>query len=230
MQVPRLLVMTQPSTSLENANKAVEDTSKLSKSQKKRRKRNNKGGGKQTATGSEPNKPTQDDTPMVATAKNSTAAGLNPMTKVHERLVAEGYTAKEVETAMGEMWDKEMTGYDEFDAVLAYLRGATEAQDESTAPSTAPSTTMMDEPSLNGRASEEAVEESKEEEIEDASISTASSQHLDMAARLDMVADSDDLNDSAFALNKWISEMAKQDEVSHSLTLFNARFLASRHS
>ena len=46
------------------------------------------------------------------------------MTKVHDRLVAEGYTAKEVETAMGEMWDKEMTGYDEFDAVLAYLRGA----------------------------------------------------------------------------------------------------------
>ena len=36
MQVPRLLVMTQPSTSLENTTKAVEDTSKLSKSQKKR--------------------------------------------------------------------------------------------------------------------------------------------------------------------------------------------------
>ena len=82
----------------------------------------------------------------------------------------------------------------------------------------------MDEPSLNGHASEEAVEESKEEEIEDASISTASSQHLDMAARLDMVADSDDLNDSAFALNKWISEMAKQSEVSHCLTLFTSRF------
>jgi hypothetical protein len=139
--------------------------------------------------------------------------------------MAEGYTSKEVTNAMGEMWDKEMTGYDEFDAVLAYLRGA---HKEVETASTAPSTTM-DERSLNGHHQEEAVEEEKEE-TEDASISTAaSSQHLDMAARLDMVADSEDLGDSAFALNKWISEMAKQNEVSERQTrtmrCFSARLL-----
>lgn len=194
---------------------AVDDTSKLSKSQKKRRK---KKAAKEAGTAVDSRSSENESKPagdvVAATAPKTSGATLNPTTKVRDRLVAEGFTSKEVETAMSEMWDKEMTGYDNFDAVLAYLKKTTEAQDESTAPSTAPSTNM-DEPSLNGHHYEEAVEESKEEEIEDASISTASSQHLDMAARLDIVAESEDLGDSAFALNKWIMEMAKQSEVRH---------------
>lgn len=203
--------MTQPSSI--QSKSAMEDTSKLSKSQKKRRKKKaGKEGGTAVSNSEQESKRGADS--VVVTAPMASGATLNPSTKVRDRLVAEGFTTKEVETAMSEMWDKEMTGYDEFDAVLAYLKKTTEAQDESTAPSTAPSMSM-DEPSLNGHHFVEAVEESKEEEIEDASISTASSQHMDMAARLDIVAESEDLGDSAFALNKWISEMAKQSEVRH---------------
>lgn len=190
----------------------MEDVSKLSKSQKKRRKR------KAAKEGSAVNnnaKPVEQAAAAVVppTAPKASGATLNPTDKIRERLVAEGFAGKEVQRAMDEMWDKNMNGYDDYDAVRTYLRGASEAQDESTAPSTAPSMTMMDEPSWNGNHFEEAVEEEKEE-TEDASISTASSQHLDMGARLDMVAESEDLGDSAFALNKWISEMAKQSEVS----------------
>ena len=198
------LLLTMSPSSIDNMS-AVADPSKLSKSQKKRRKRKAaKEGSVSSNSNNEPTKPVE---PAVATApKKASSTTLNPSAKVHDRLMAEGYTAKEVETAMGEMWDKEMTGYDEFDAVLAYLRGA-HKENETT--STAPSTTM-DDSYLNGNHQEQATEEEKE----DASISTASSQHLDMAARLDMVADSEDLGDSAFALNKWILEMAKQNEVS----------------
>lgn len=210
MQVPRQVVMT---ASTLDQRRTGEDVSKLSKSQKKRRKRKAaKGGTTVTAEESAPNKPVEESAAAVpATAPKASSVTLNPMAKVHDRLMEEGYSDKEVEKAMNEMWEKEMTGYDDYDAVLAYLRGTNEAQDESTAPSTAPSMTL-DEPSLNGHVYEEAVEEEKEE-IEDASISTASSQHLDMAARLDMVAESEGLGDSAYALNKWITEKAKQSEV-----------------
>jgi hypothetical protein len=215
-QVPRLVMTPSTLAHSTGGKAAVEDVSKLSKSQKKRRKRKAAKEGSAVVNNNNNNtKPVEQAAAAVVppTAPKASGATLNPTEKIRERLVAEGYTAKEVQRAMDEMWDKNMNGYDDYDAVRTYLRGASEAQDESTAPSTAPSMTMMDEPSWNGNHFEEAVEEEKEE-TEDASISTASSQHLDMGARLDMVAESEDLGDSAFALNKWISEMAKQSEVS----------------
>lgn len=191
---------------------ALEDVPKLSKNQKKRRKRKVAKDGSVSSNNSKNEADTKDDAELApvgtAAAVKVSNSKLNPSAQVHARLVKEGYTGEEVTVAMGEMWDKEMTGYDEFDAVLAYLRGAHKEVDTA---STAPSTTM-DEPSLNGHHHEETVEEEKEE---DASISTTSSQHLDIAARLDMVvSESEDLGDSAFALNKWILEMAKQSEAS----------------
>lgn len=217
MKVPSLVTTMTPSATLDSMESS--SSSKLSKSQKKRRKRKAaKGSGDNGSVKSnnEPNKPEKETSAPVSTTK-TTLENFNSSANTRNRLVAEGYSAQEVEKAMDDMWNRQMTGYDDYNAVLAYLKGNHEAQDESTAPSTAPSD------SLNGYhiheeevAEEEEEEESKEEAImmeDTASISTASSQHLDMAARLDMVAESDDLGDSAFALNKWISEMAKQNEV-----------------
>lgn len=215
MKVPSLVTTMTPSATLDSM-ESSSSSSKLSKSQKKRRKRKAAKGSGDNGSVKSNNEPNKPETSAPVSTTKSTLENFNSSANTRNRLVAEGYSAQEVEKAMDDMWNRQMTGYDDYNAVLAYLKGNHEAQDESTAPSTAPSDSLNGYHIHEEEVAEEEEEESKEEAImmeDTASISTASSQHLDMAARLDMVAESDDLGDSAFALNKWISEMAKQNEV-----------------
>jgi hypothetical protein len=115
--------------------------------------------------------------------------------------MAEGFDPKEIELAMEAMWDKEMTGYDEFDAVLSFLQYKNgspqqkpQAQDEPT--SDMSSSKESTEPPMNGHAHEEVP-----------------SHHMDLCYKLDLVSDNEDLADAAFALSEWISKAAEPSDV-----------------
>lgn len=188
------------------------DTTSLTKNQKKKRRKRK--------TGKETSETKAETTPAPAAPSSSRAVSgvlLDPVAQVRAQVMAEGFTAKEVELAMEVMWDKGMNGYDEFEAVLAYLRSmngstqhkpeAEKAQDEPT--SDMSSTKESTEPSMDGYAHEKEAEAEKEE-IEER---TVPSHPMDIGAKLDLVSDNEVLVDAAFALSEWISKAAKLSDV-----------------
>jgi hypothetical protein len=198
------------------------DTMNLTKNQKKkRRKRKTK----------ETSEAKAEATPFRAAprlAGGVNAAPLNPTALVHAQLMAEGFNPKEIELAMEEMWDKEMAGYDEFEAVLAYLQSKNvstqykpPAQDEPTIDMS--SSKASTEPSMNGRAHEEEPEPEKED-IEER---TVLSHHMDLGEKLDLVSDNEDLADAAFALSEWISKAATPSDVRNGQPLKEAALVSS---
>jgi hypothetical protein len=201
-----------PSTAAASSNVQAEgdgDAMNLTKNQKKkRRKRKTK----------ETSEAKAEATPSLAAPRISggvNAAPLNPSALVHAQLMAEGFNPKDIELAMGEMWDKEMTGYDEFEAVLAYLKDKNgskqhkpQAQDEPT--SDMSSSKESTEPSMNEHAHEEVL-----------------FHHVDLGEKLDLVSDNDDLADAAFALSEWISKAAQPSDVRNRQSLKEVALLSS---
>jgi len=128
-----------------------------------------------------------------------TAVPMNPHTILRNRLVDSGFTMSEVDKAMEEMWDKSLA-YDEFDAVLAYLKGETTKATET------------DEASHDekGTVASEAETEDKEE-----SETSTPAPVMTLEERLDSVASFEPLTDAVFALTEWIDKAAKPRDVSY---------------
>ena len=163
-------------------------------------------------------KPKKGNATEKATPPPSTIP-MNPHSVLRNRLVGEGFSVSQVDQAMEEMWDKNLV-YDDFQTVLAYLKGEKNgSQDE-------------ESKGTNGR--EEAT--GKKDKIEDKSagptiVKKAKQDTLEpMAAekdkpikavppmsleqRLDTVSNFENLTDAIFALTEWISKAAKPRDVS----------------
>lgn len=202
-----LLLVDKISTAA-SSDKMSENDVKLTKNQKKRRRKKSSSAKQETSTEPSSNKAAETS---QGVANN---APMNPIQQVHSKLLNEGFTAKEVEVAMEEMWDKGMDGYDEFEAILAFLQSKSQPDSQQQQFEEAYSEPSLVQTDVSSSKSKEAMfhhektmEESKEEEPEEAQ------QNLDMSAKLDLVSDYEDLADATFAFNEWVSKIAKPSEV-----------------
>jgi hypothetical protein len=132
---------------------------------------------------------------------------LNPHAVLREKLISKGFTGAEVDKAMEEMWDKGHA-YDEYDAVLKYLKSVGKAEEEE-------ADSKKEETKAQDGEKDGGVEESKEVEAEAVAKEEAKpAPPMTMAAKLDMVAGFENMTDAIFALTEWVSKAAKPREVS----------------
>jgi hypothetical protein len=204
---------------LDEAVEPVPEMTEVVKGQKRRMKRNN---------GSRP-----DHLRLYATTEGS---ALNPQLQMRSRLVHDGYSEAEVDSALEEMWEQNLQ-YDDFAEVLAYLRSRNAVKDQSdslhpfppeeetktasTAEST--STSTNDRQSSNGDVNgmecgetEGAIESTlfaNDAERLRLTRQRKSTHPLNMFSKLDLVADYENLADAAFAVSEWVAKAADRDEV-----------------
>jgi hypothetical protein len=196
--------------------KSDASTSKPSKSQKKK--------AKKTAAKAQ-----------KETSQTALFQGLNPHQQLRTKLLAEGFTEKQVDDAMEAMWSRNLA-YDDFDAVCEFLRSdgkdndaaqcshlseqttQSNLEEENTTTSTAASTVAaaMTPPSEGDFVlGFSPVEEEKEGDYDSSgnSRNAANAQAPSLAAKLEMVARYENLVDAAFALSEWTTKAAKPHEV-----------------
>lgn len=165
-------------------------------------------------------------------SKTALMQGLNPHHQLRTKLLAEGFTEKQIDDAMEEMWSSNLA-YDDFDAVCDFLRGGEKEKDsrsqlseqttqsnpeeENTTTSTAASTVAaaMTPPSEGDFVlGFSPVEEEKEGDYDsNNSRNGSNTQAPSLAAKLEMVARYENLVDAAFALTEWTTKAAKPHEV-----------------
>jgi hypothetical protein len=149
------------------------------------------------------NNNSKDATPskMEEPQKNG-AVTMNPHAALRNSINVQGYSFEEIDQAMEVMWDKGMA-YDEVDAVLKYLKtgGKEDKKEEAT-------------PAEESKATEGEAETSQESEPEAPKVVLAKQAPMSMVAKLDMVADFENLPDAVFALTEWVNKAAKPKDVS----------------
>jgi hypothetical protein len=138
---------------------------------------------------------------------------LNPHLVLRNDLIGEGYTGEEVDTAMEEMWNKELL-YDDYESILKYLKGGEKAfQGSSTSAGNGSRSGDKKEANKDSTFDDGegvGVEESKEDPENEQS---APSKTMTMAEKLDMVAGFENFTDASFALTEWVNKAAKPHEV-----------------
>jgi hypothetical protein len=165
---------------------------------------------------------------------------MNPHFLLRSKLLSNGFSSDKIDVAMEEMWDQQLA-YDEYDAVLQFLQSEHNHENGIASPSsntTKVSATLSENHShnynydYNGNGNNDhtgsGVEESKQMENSDqhldagelpvdaaavAAAAPVKPAAMTMADKLDMVANSENLTDAAFALSEWISKVAKPHEV-----------------
>jgi hypothetical protein len=164
------------------------------------------------------------------------STSLNPNMQLRSKLIAQGYTSEAVDSAMESMWNEHLP-YDDFEAVLTFLRRKTptHAQNEeehttesSTGLTSATTMLTMDEEisSTGGATKDSGLDEQMNTRHHDDTASSsvarsrgsrrrskASSRPLTLASKLDLVADYENFTDAVFALTEWTTKAAKQPEV-----------------
>ena len=162
---------------------------------------------------------------------------MNNHGKLRKDLMAQGFSAAQIDTAMDEMWDQNMP-YDEYEQVYKYLKEGRKKPESSNGVSTPtrPKPTVQKITENNDNDVDETKEGEKDVPKSFAPLTpsqvvvsnkstptptptktTSSPKRANlnsMAARLDMVAGFDDLADAIFAMTKWIIQAAKPKDVS----------------
>jgi hypothetical protein len=157
-------------------------------------------------------KPKQDKQNAEVAAPRS-AAPLNPHSALRNRLVDEGYSITQVDKAMEEMWDKNLA-YDEFDAVLGYLKGETTDPKNNPAQATGKND-KIESKSLDGVGTS-AVEQAEQKNPKPADAkanAVKADPTMTMEQRLETVASFGNLTDAIFALTEWIIKAARPRDV-----------------
>lgn len=142
-------------------------------------------------------------------------AKMNSHVKLRNDLLAEGFSAAQIDKAMEEMWNGNLM-YDEYDEVLKYLKTggkiesfggveeSKEVEDQTQNEGTiAPD---VDKGNSTTKDSSTGVKPVTKDLPSPAVPST-------MAAKLDMVAGFEHLSDAIFAMTEWIIKVAKPQEV-----------------
>jgi len=187
------------------------------KKKKRSRKKKSKKSADDKSTGSsadDSSHQTVEQKPVIPGAA-AAASKMNPHDILRNRIMAEGFSARQVDRAMEEMWDKNLA-YDEYDAVFKYLKGEKDEKKEKT--SSSPSSVHR-EVGDTATATGDGVEEDEDEvEPEEAPAKAASkaSPPMSMEQRLEMVASFENMTDAIFALTEWVSKAAKPQDVSQS--------------
>jgi hypothetical protein len=187
---------------------------KKKKKRNRKKKAKNKGGGDAISTASSEDAPQPaEPAPLGASA---TAATMNPHAILRDRIMTEGFSARRVDRAMEEMWDKNLA-YDEFEAVLKYLKGETEEKKEAAKGKTdkifsTPKETVETDTSAGGGAEESKEPEPEKPPVPKSNLKTAPP--MTMEQKLEMVANFENMTDAIFALTEWISKAAKPRDVS----------------
>lgn len=146
---------------------------------------------------------------------------MNNHAKLRFDLIQQGFSAEQIDKAMDEMWNQNMS-YDEYDHVYNYLKAGKKKPEQPKS-----TTTKITE------AGDGGVEETKEVEVADLTPSQVNINNNSdknkkksvspkrgktslnsMAARLDLVAGFDNLADAIFAMTEWVIKAAKPNEVS----------------
>jgi hypothetical protein len=146
-------------------------------------------------------------------ATTTITGALNPHTVLRNNILADGFTGDQVDQAMEEMWNKSLA-YDEYDAVLKYLKSGgkkdvVKKEDQEGKPQT----------EEEGGGTEVSKEEEEEETADNepaapAKRATPPPAQMTMAEKLDMVAGFENMTDAVFALTEWVNKAAKPHEVS----------------
>eukprot|EP00526_Cylindrotheca_closterium_P002388 CAMPEP_0113634408 /NCGR_PEP_ID=MMETSP0017_2-20120614/17915_1 /TAXON_ID=2856 /ORGANISM="Cylindrotheca closterium" /LENGTH=919 /DNA_ID=CAMNT_0000545103 /DNA_START=220 /DNA_END=2979 /DNA_ORIENTATION=- /assembly_acc=CAM_ASM_000147 len=146
---------------------------------------------------------------------------MNNHAKLRNDLIQQGFSAQQIDTAMDEMWNQNMP-YDEYEQVYKYLKEGKKPAEPKSAPTTTIKKITENDDDGGG------VEETKEVDVTDltpSQVKTPSSSPKrgatngkksnlnSMAARLDLVADFDNLPDAIFAMTEWIIKAAKPNEL-----------------
>lgn len=206
----------------------VLEASKRKKKKRNRKKKSKKGGGDDDArsTTSSDAAAAEEQAPRVGgVTAGAAAAALNPHDILRSRVMAEGFSARQVDRATEEMWDKNLA-YDEFEAVLKYLKGEKD-EPEKVAVSTSSSSITPNNEKVETDGGAEESKESDEPSDEDEPpqpvpvVVAAKSNHelkspppMTMEQKLETVAGFENMTDAIFALTEWISKAAKPRDVS----------------
>ena len=136
----------------------------------------------------------------------SQSSELNNVPCVRESHKSTGFDSQEIDTAMEDVWNKQLA-YDEFEAVLRHLKlGAVGLDGDSV---------NIDSKDLVGETICESALESDCMPRHAADLLDISPKRpTSMASKLDVVAGFENLTDAAFALTEWVVKAAKPEEVS----------------
>jgi hypothetical protein len=140
---------------------------------------------------------------------------MNSHVKLRNGLLSEGFSTAQIDNAMDEMWNNDLA-YDEFDAVLKYLKSGGKVKSSGVEESKEPE----DEPHNGNTVKPDMVKgnsRTKEEPNKTKPVTKKPSKPgapTTMATKLDMVAGFEYLSDAIFAMTEWIIKAAKPHEVS----------------
>lgn len=160
---------------------------------------------------------------------------LNPHLQLRIRLIQEGFSEVDIDRSLEEMWEQDLR-YDDFNAVASFIRsrdvvkGSSHTlhptEEETKTASTAESTTTSKGENQSDGGELNVVKCDKTEDAIDSMGYSVDSdaiqvirqrkspaQPLNMSSKLDLVADYENLADSAFALSEWVAKAADRDEV-----------------
>ena len=165
------------------------------------------------------------------------AERLDPQTQLRQTLINEGFAERDIDGALGKMWDRQLP-YDDCNAVRDFLREENvdgfvkgqcppeeETKTTSTADSTSGTTTNPSDrddenrpPSTESEANAErqSLGSAKDNRTKDDSQQKPKKSighSLDIASKLELVADYENLTDAAFALSEWVAKAADAAEV-----------------
>lgn len=201
--------MTKPEEVAALTSEAGGDAKK--KKKRSRKKKPKKGGDDRSTTSS--NDDLQPAVPAPQVPKSTVI--MNPHAILRDRLMAAGFSARQIDRATEEMWDKGLA-YDEFDAVLKYLKGESDETKEEKKEKPLPSTSnpkaivTTEKPVDNGSG----TEETKDPETLEVKPPVKSGPPMTMEQKLETVAGFENLTDATFALTEWINKAAKPRDVS----------------
>lgn len=161
---------------------------------------------------------------------------MNNHGKLRKDLMEQGFSAKQIDAAMDEMWNQNMP-YDEYEQVYKYLKENGGNGNGSGSGKKKKKSELNKKKMIAEKEDDDGVEESKEVDAADLTPSQViqkppspskkqpssngkSSNNKpktslnSMAARLDLVAGFDNLADAIFAMTEWIIKAAKPNDVS----------------
>jgi len=144
----------------------------------------------------------QEDEQKRREEEAAAASKMNSHATLRNQLEQEGFTFENIDRAMEEMWNLNLP-YDEYDAVLKYLKTGGKQEEPAAEKSVS-----------NDSNATPATECSAEPEAPNTASSSSIKAPATLAARLDMVAGFDNMTDAIFALTEWVSKAAKPQEVS----------------
>merc|ERR1740139_257462 len=170
---------------------------------------------------------------------------LNPHEKLRHCLICQGYCQKEIDNALEEMWDLGME-YDDFNAVLGYLKSKKAQRDAELVAEAAGTKNLEPIENIDTSVAQEYNVAPKNEEPTNSLVAPVSTQSLiddrptfeevsatsesadtalspeestappppmDLASKLNVVANFENLHDAISALAEWASKAAKPTEL-----------------